>query len=91
MDVDLLTDALKTAAREGRLPAAILPTDVFGQSCDIDAILVVAKEWQIPVIIDAAESLGATYRDRMAGDGGFAGCILSTATRSSRLRVGGCS
>lgn len=72
MDVGLLEERLKQAADNNALPAALLPTDVFGQACDMDAILEVAGRWEIPVVFDSAEALGATYRGRHAGDGGFA-------------------
>ncbi len=72
MDVDILADELAKANREDRLPAAIVPTDVFGQSCDMDPILALGEEYDVPVIFDSAESLGARYRDRHAGNGGKA-------------------
>ena len=67
MDPDLLAEALEFGFKNGRLPKAVLPTDLYGQSCDIDRILEICKPYNIPVIIDAAESLGATYKDRSAG------------------------
>ncbi|HEU0116994.1 MAG TPA: aminotransferase class I/II-fold pyridoxal phosphate-dependent enzyme [Alphaproteobacteria bacterium] len=69
MDTALLAKALKEAADKKALPKAVMPTDIYGQSCDIDAILDICKPYGIPVIIDCAEALGARYKNRHAGDG----------------------
>ena len=60
------------AAREDRLPAAVIPTDLFGQSSDLDAILAVCRPHGVPVIADSAEAVGACYKDRHAGTGAWA-------------------
>ena len=67
MDPDLVAEGLEFGFKKGRLPKAIVPTDLYGQSCDIDRILEICKPYNIPVIVDAAESLGAKYKDRTAG------------------------
>ena len=67
MDPDLLAEGLEIALKKGRLPKAVVPTDLYGQSCDIDRILEICKPYNIPVIVDAAESLGAKYKDGTAG------------------------
>jgi pyridoxal phosphate-dependent aminotransferase EpsN len=61
MDPGLLGQALDAAARENRLPRAIIVVDLYGQSADWDPILASCKKYEIPVIEDAAEALGATY------------------------------
>jgi pyridoxal phosphate-dependent aminotransferase EpsN len=77
MDVTRLAEEMARAARVGRLPKAIVPTDLYGQSVDLDPLESLAAEYQVPLIIDSAESLGATYRKgRRAGSGGDA-AILS--------------
>ncbi|MDA7817505.1 DegT/DnrJ/EryC1/StrS family aminotransferase [Sulfurimonas sp.] len=50
---------------------AIMPVSLYGQCADMDAINEVAKEFDIPVIEDACQSFGATYKDRKS-------CNLST-------------
>ena len=68
LDVAQLAEELeRAAARGGRLPKAVLPTDLYGQSADLDAILEVCRPYGIPVVADAAEALGARYRGRMVG------------------------
>ncbi|MEE1877662.1 DegT/DnrJ/EryC1/StrS family aminotransferase [Altererythrobacter litoralis] len=77
VDVNILSDELERAAREGRLPQAIVPTDLYGQSVDLNALEALAKSHGVRLIVDSAESLGATYRSgRKAGTGGDA-AILS--------------
>ena len=77
VDVGILAEQLEIAAREGRLPAAIVPTDLYGQSVDLDGLEDLAANFDVRLIVDSAESLGASYKKgRMAGTGGDA-AILS--------------
>src|SRR6478609_4814986 len=46
---------------------AILPTHLYGLSCDMDPILELARKHDLKVIEDCAHSLGATYKGRMVG------------------------
>lgn len=55
----------------GRRIAAIVPMHTFGHPCDMDALARIAAEFGIPLIEDAAESLGSTYRDRPCGSFGL--------------------
>lgn len=72
-----LAEELAKAAKENRLPKAIVPTDLYGQSVDLDGLEDLAAQYSIRLIVDSAESLGATYRGgRKAGTGGDA-AILS--------------
>ena len=67
MDPDLLAPALAHRASIGRLPTAAVVVDMCGQSADYDRILPLLKEYGIPVVEDAAESLGSTYRGKPVG------------------------
>jgi dTDP-4-amino-4,6-dideoxygalactose transaminase len=69
MDPELLADEIATRAKKGRLPKAVLPTDLYGQCVDLDRILKICRPYDIPVIVDAAEAVGATYKQRSAGAG----------------------
>jgi dTDP-4-amino-4,6-dideoxygalactose transaminase len=69
LDPDLLSEALAAAAKRNELPKAILPTDLYGQSCDLDTIVEVSAKYGIPVICDSAEAMGTIYRGRKAGSG----------------------
>lgn len=72
MDPDLLTEAVESCIAEGRKPKAVIPTDLYGQCADYDRILEILEPHSIPLVIDAAESVGSTYKDRFAGKGAFA-------------------
>jgi len=77
IDIVRLAEELAVAAREGRLPKAIVPTDLYGQSVDLDALERLAAQYDVRLVLDSAESLGASYLDgRKAGTGGDA-AILS--------------
>ncbi|MEO9634390.1 MAG: aminotransferase class I/II-fold pyridoxal phosphate-dependent enzyme [Parasphingorhabdus sp.] len=67
---DLLEEALKAAGKRGKLPKAIIPTDLYGQSCDLARLEGLANEYEVPLIVDSAESAGANFRDRKCGSGG---------------------
>jgi len=70
MDPDLLAQELADRARRGALPAAVIVVDLYGQCADWDRIEAACAEYGVPVIEDAAEALGATYRGRPAGSFG---------------------
>ncbi len=69
MDPDLLAEELEACRKRGCLPKAVIPTDLYGQCADLDRIEAVCAPLGIPVVSDAAEALGATYRGRSAGKG----------------------
>ncbi len=73
MDPGLLAEALARRAQSGRLPRAIIVADIYGQCACWDEIQQVAATYGVPVIEDAAEAVGATYRDRWAGSFGALG------------------
>jgi dTDP-4-amino-4,6-dideoxygalactose transaminase len=72
LDPELLEGALVARRRVGARVAAILPVDMVGRTADHDAILAVADAHGVPVLVDAAESLGADHRGRSAGTMGQA-------------------
>src|SRR5262249_8336044 len=67
MDAALLAEELEARARSGKLPKAVVPVDIYGQCADYDALLDVCAKYEVPVIEDAAEALGATYQGKPAG------------------------
>lgn len=75
MDPALLREALAEAATRGALPRALIVVDIYGQCADYDAILDACQEYGVPIIEDAAEALGATYRSRPAGSFGAIGAL----------------
>ncbi|MBN2568015.1 MAG: aminotransferase class I/II-fold pyridoxal phosphate-dependent enzyme [Deltaproteobacteria bacterium] len=61
MDPDLLKEALEDCERRGKLPKAVVPTDLYGQCVDYEGIFEICEEYGVPVVADAAEALGAVY------------------------------
>jgi dTDP-4-amino-4,6-dideoxygalactose transaminase len=72
LDPNLLETELRRRSMINRLPAAIIPVDVFGRTCNYDSILQISQEYEIPVLVDSAESLGAMHGDSPAGSMGQA-------------------
>jgi dTDP-4-amino-4,6-dideoxygalactose transaminase len=70
MDPELLRCELRDCARKGKLPRAVIVVDLYGQCADYDAITAICSEYEVPLIEDAAEALGATYRGIPAGNYG---------------------
>lgn len=70
MDPDLLQQTLRRKAEAGCLPRAVVLVHLYGQSADIDPILAACDEFGVPLIEDAAEALGASYRGRAPGTRG---------------------
>lgn len=64
MDPARLAEALDDAARRGRKPKAVILVHLYGQSADLDPILALCREHDVPLIEDAAEALGAVYFGR---------------------------
>ena len=73
MDPELLRVALRDAARQQRLPRAVVVVDLFGQCADMDPIRYICAEYGVAILEDAAEALGATYKGEAAGTLGDVG------------------
>lgn len=56
--------------RHKKLPKAVIVVNLYGQSADMGPIISICSSYGVPVIEDAAESLGATYRGRASGTWG---------------------
>jgi len=78
MDPDLLAQELRACAKRGKLPKAVVPTDLYGQCADLPRILEICEPYGIPVISDSAEALGSEYlTQRRKGAKGESGLIHS--------------
>jgi len=83
MDVDKLDDFLKKCCKKtkkgllnkktNRIVKAILPVHILGHCCDMKNVMNIAKEYNLPVIEDATEALGAKFNNKFAGTFGKIG------------------
>ena len=90
INVELLGEALAKAARAGTLPKAIVPTDLYGQSVDLDALEALAVEYGVKLVVDSAESLGAAYiGGRKCGTGGDASILSFNGNKIITTSGGG--
>ena len=89
LDPILLETVLAERSRQGFRVAAIIPVDLLGRPADYDRILPVAAKHGVPVLVDAAESLGATHHDRPAGTMGRAGVYSFNGNKIMTTSGGG--
>lgn len=73
MSPDLLEKAIKERIAKGKKPKAIILVHLYGQPAKLDEIMKISSAYDIPLIEDAAESLGATYKGKMTGTFGVMG------------------
>jgi len=89
MDPDLLSAELDRRARRGGLPAAVVVVDLYGQCADYDRIVATCHQHGVPLVEDAAEALGATYRGRAAGSFGEVGVFSFNGNKIITTSGGG--
>lgn len=89
MNPDLLAAALQTEQARGSRVTAILPVDLFGKVVDHAAIAAIATPAGIPVLSDAAESLGATRAGRPAAAYGVAAAVSFNGNKIITTSGGG--
>ncbi len=89
MNPDLLEEALDDLGRHGVTPAALVPVDLLGKVADNDRIGKIAAAHGIPVLSDAAESLGATCHGRPAASFGVAAAVSFNGNKVMTTSGGG--
>ena len=70
IDPQLLEQTIESLAESGRTPAAVMTVDLYGNCADYDRIQDICGKHNVPILEDAAEALGATYRGEPAGSFG---------------------
>jgi dTDP-4-amino-4,6-dideoxygalactose transaminase len=89
IDPALVAETLAGRARAGRLPRAVVTVDLYGQTADYDALSSLCDQYGIPLVEDAAEALGATYKGRPAGSFGRAGVFSFNGNKIITTSGGG--
>ncbi|WP_326553547.1 DegT/DnrJ/EryC1/StrS family aminotransferase [Micromonospora sp. NBC_01813] len=88
IDVDLLAELLARPDRS--IPVrAVIPVDMFGRCADYDAIIPLCAAYDVPVVEDAAEALGATLAGRSAGTFGRVGVFSFNGNKIMTTSGGG--
>jgi pyridoxal phosphate-dependent aminotransferase EpsN len=89
MDAGLLVEELTELDQRGRLPKAAVVVDLYGQCADYAKIEEACARYGVPMIEDAAEALGATYRGRAAGKFGRLGIFSFNGNKIITTSGGG--
>jgi pyridoxal phosphate-dependent aminotransferase EpsN len=89
MDPQCLEDALRSKARRGRLPRAAIVVHLFGQCADMDPIVELCSRYGVPILEDAAETLGGEYKGRPAGTLGEVGAFSFNGNKIITTTGGG--
>ena len=85
VDIDPRTYNIDPAAIEEAITEhtkAILPVHLYGQPADMDSIMALAEAYELYVIEDAAQAIGARYKGRRVGSIGHAGCLSFYPTKN---------
>ena len=89
IDPALLGEELARCASRGKLPRAVIVVDLYGQCADLGAIQRLCRHYGVTLIEDAAEALGATYRDKSAGTFGWANAFSFNGNKIITTSGGG--
>ncbi len=89
MDPILLRIALQDAKQNGKLPKAIIPVHLYGMPAKMIEIISIANEFEVPVIEDAAEALGANLNGKPCGSFGEFGVLSFNGNKIITTSGGG--
>lgn len=89
IDPGLVAEAIGERARRGRPPAAVVSVDLYGQCADYERLAAACAEYDVPLVEDAAEALGATRAGRPAGSFGAAGVFSFNGNKIITTSGGG--
>ncbi len=84
-----LEKAFAMASKEGWKPKAVIVVNLYGQSADMDPIIDLCRSYDVPLLEDAAESLGATYKGRQSGTFGKVGIFSFNGNKIITTSGGG--
>ena len=89
MDPRRVQDVLAEKAARNRLPKAVIPVHLYGQSADLDPILEACGRYDVPVLEDAAEALGTLYKGKPVGTLGLIGAFSFNGNKIITTTGGG--
>jgi dTDP-4-amino-4,6-dideoxygalactose transaminase len=89
LDPELLEQALKQLDADGATVAAVVPVDLLGRCADYTRLLPICESFGVPVVSDAAESLGASHAGRPAGSFGVTAALSFNGNKIMTTSGGG--
>lgn len=89
LDPDLLAETLAERSAAGRLPAAVIAVDLYGQPADYRRIEPICAQYGVPLIEDAAEAIGSSLDERPAGSFGRAAALSFNGNKLITTSGGG--
>jgi len=89
MDLNLLEEAINDLNNKGEKPKALIITHLYGMPARMDEIISITNRYDIPVIEDAAEALGSTYKGQHAGTFGEIGILSFNGNKIITTSGGG--
>lgn len=84
-----LERALRESKAKNQMPKAVIIVNLYGQSANYDALCQLCNEYNVPIIEDAAESLGATYNNKYSGTFGKLGVFSFNGNKIITTSGGG--
>ncbi|KTC91643.1 aminotransferase class I/II-fold pyridoxal phosphate-dependent enzyme [Fluoribacter dumoffii] len=84
-----LERALQDAKRNNKLPKAVIIVNLYGQSANYEALCRLCNDYNVPIVEDAAESLGATYNNKFSGTFGKLGIFSFNGNKIITTSGGG--
>jgi dTDP-4-amino-4,6-dideoxygalactose transaminase len=89
MSPEFLEAAIKDRIAKGKKPKAIILVHLYGMPAQMDELMTIANQYEIPVIEDAAEALGSTYKGKALGTFGTFGILSFNGNKIITTSGGG--
>lgn len=89
MSPEALENAFRDAKKKNEMPKAVIVVNLYGQSADMDRIIDICDAYNTPIIEDAAESLGASYKNKKSGSFGKIGIFSFNGNKIITTSGGG--
>ncbi|MGD0259759.1 MAG: DegT/DnrJ/EryC1/StrS family aminotransferase [Verrucomicrobiota bacterium] len=89
MDPVLLSEELAVCAQHGKLPKAVIPTDLYGQCADLPGLRAICDPYGVPIVSDSAEAMGAFYETTRPQRDGLRTTDQGPRTKDQQAEVSG--
>ena len=89
MSPELLEEAIEDRISKGKKPKAIILVHLYGMPAKINEIMEISKNYNIPIIEDAAEALGSIYKNKAVGTFGTMGILSFNGNKIITTSGGG--